>query len=97
MTSIQCGVTAAVKASDLANASREEAAQYLKDLAHQLLPKLKEHVGGARLQSDPHVNIQGPKDDPIQGSIYAVSLAAPFILEDLPSDSAAYRAYTGRP
>lgn len=93
MTIVQCGVTAAVQAKELVDLDQVAMTRYMRELAAQLLPKLEEHVGGARPQAAPSVNVAGPEDDPFQGMIYAVSLAAPFHLEELPTHSSAYQAH----
>lgn len=93
MTTIQSGVTAAVKAEDVDGMTREEATSLFRHVAGGLVPLLEKHVGGAKPLADPAVNIQGPENDTFQGWIYAVSLAAPFDTDDLPSDCTAYAAY----
>ena len=88
----QIGVTAAVKAEDVPQ-DQAGAASLFRDLGQQLVPKLQEYVGGIQPKATPAVNVAGPEDDTFQGVIYAISLAAPFETDDLPSTCGAYAAH----
>ena len=93
MSVVQIGVSAAVQAKDVSALNPDDVPGYFRDLAAQMLPRLEEYVGSAPMKGDPHVNVQGPVDDALQGVIYAVSLAAPFETEELPSHCKAYTTY----
>lgn len=93
MTQRVFGVTVAIKAShvqDVLKAGGKAAlSSAVRETAAQALEGLKHYVGGAPLLSEPAVDFRGPEDDPIQGLIYAVSIAAMFDTEALGVDSPA--------
>lgn len=65
----------------------------VRALTEQALAGLRGYVGGAKPVSEFAVNLAGPEDDPIQGSIYGLTVAAKFDTDDLPGDCEAYRVY----
>lgn len=65
----------------------------VRGLTEQALDGLRGYVGGAKPVSDFAVNLAGPEDDPIQGSIYGLTVVAKFNTDDLPGDCEAYRVY----
>jgi hypothetical protein len=62
----------------------------------QMLDRLREHVGGARFQTEPQLSVDGPHSDPLQGTLYVMTVAAWFNPLDLSVDCPAYRARTSR-
>lgn len=71
---------------------QEDWANAVRHYQPQLLEKLREHVGGARPQTEPTLNVDGPHADPIQGPIYVLTVAGWFFPGTLPVDCPAYRA-----
>lgn len=91
----QMGVTIAVPAKYIDGRDPAELATDVRDLADQAQPALRHYVGGTTPQGPLAVNFAGPVDDPIQGTIYALTLAAPFDADQLPVDCQAYLDYSG--
>lgn len=94
MTVTQMGLTVAIQASDvdaiLQEGGREALKREVKDLADQATISLRAYVGGAEPRGPVAVDFRGPEDDPLQGLIYGLSVAAPFDTDDLPSTCPAY-------
>lgn len=86
------GVSAAVQASTLDGLGRHEITGLFRDLAEQLQPELRRHVGDVGPKATPVVRISGPHSDPLQGRIYVISLAVPVETDDLPTDCSARQA-----
>lgn len=76
--------------------SQEEWREFLRVSQPQLLDMLRKHVGGARFQTEPQFNLDGPHPDPLQGPIYVMTAAAWFRPEDLAVDCPAYLARSKR-
>lgn len=91
---VDVGVTKAVKAMDVFHLTEAEARALFTSVAEDALRELRELVKGARPRGSFAVQVIGPKDDPIQGRIFGVSVWAPFALDDLDADSGAWIAHT---
>lgn len=88
------GVVVAIQADDVQAAQQAGTlADEIKGLAEQAQEGLRRFVGGAQPRSDLAINLDGPQEDPIQGTIYGLTLAAKFDTDDLPGDCEAYRIY----
>lgn len=87
------GVTVAIRAIDLPDPTSPEARQWLHDLGEQTVEHLRQAVGGIALRSEPVVRFDGPQDDALQGSIYALSISAQIDVDDLPVGSAMRAAW----
>lgn len=84
------GVTVAVAAHYVEGRPPEDLRSDVRDLADQIMPKLRIYVGQAKPQSPFATKFDGPVDDPLQGHIYALTVAALFDDDDLPADCNAY-------
>lgn len=84
------GVTTAVPARFVDPLTDAELREEVRDLGEQMQPALRHYVGGIQPEGPLAVDWAGPVDDPIQGRIYALSLAAPFDADRLPADCQAY-------
>lgn len=91
----QMGVTVAVPAKYVDGLSPADLQVEVQALGEQAQPALRHYVGGTIPQGPVAVDWAGPVDDPIQGGIYALSLAAPFDADQLPVDCQAYLDYNG--
>lgn len=87
------GVTVGLRAQHVqdvvAAGGREALREAFRETGAQATEALKAYVGGAPFRSEPAVSIDGPKDDPLQGPMYAISVAALFDVRDLGVDSPA--------
>lgn len=85
------GMSVAVRAADvnavLAEAGKPGLREYVRDLGAQALEGLRQAVGGIPMRSEPIVSWNGPTDDPIQGPIYVLQIAAQVEADDLPAGS----------
>lgn len=89
------GITVAVQADAVAafDGDPEGLRSEVRDLADQATVGLQRFVGGIRPRSEVAINFAGPENDPLQGWIYGLTVAAKFDTDDLPVDCEAYRVY----
>lgn len=90
------GVSIALQHQDVADWDQDGWANAVQYYQPQLLDMLRTHVGGARFQTEPQVHVEGPHSDPIQGTIYVMTVAAWFSPLDLSVDCSAYKARSSR-
>lgn len=86
----QMGLTVAVPAQYVQGLSPDDLRTEVRELGEQMQPALRHYVGGIDPAGPFAVDWAGPEDDPIQGPIYALTLAAPFDADRLPTDCQAY-------
>jgi len=82
----QFGVTVGIRAAHVeavAEGGKANLKREFRDLGEQATEELRTYVGGAPMRSEPAVKIDGPTDDPLQGPMYALSVAALFDTNDL--------------
>lgn len=72
---------------------REALRSYVRDAGQQALEHLRSATGGILLRSEPIVRFDGPTDDPLQGWIYVLSIAAQVDVDELPAGSTMRAAY----
>lgn len=91
------GMSVAVRAADvnavLAEGGKPALRTYVRDLGDQALEGLRQAVGGIPMRSEPIVSWNGPTDDPLQGPIYVLQVAAQVEVDDLPAGSTMRAAY----
>lgn len=86
----QMGLTVAVPAKYVDGLTPQDLRRELQDLGEQAQPALRHYVGGIDPAGPLAVDWAGPVDDPLQGLIYALTLAGPFDADRLPVDCQAY-------
>jgi hypothetical protein len=87
------GVTTAVRASEYAAMGRDEAKSWTKDAFRYLEVELRAYTGDATPVGAPTFQIDGPHDDPLQGMIMVMSVAAPYDVDTLPVTCKAYETH----
>lgn len=93
---IDVGVSMSVKDSDVAGLSDALQDQFIAEVAENLTRQLRKMVLDTRPRSDFRFWVTGPHNDPLQGMIHVHHLVAKFDLDQLPTESDAYRtAMTG--
>ena len=88
------GVSVALPLKETLDWSEQDWRDALREYQPQLLDQLRKHVGGARFQTEPQLNVDGPHPDPLQGPIYVMTCAAWFAPQALPVDCTAYQAWS---
>jgi len=89
------GLTVAIPARYITAATPDTMRSEVRDLAEQMIPRLRTYVGGATPRGPMSTKLDGPHNDTLQGNIYALTIAAPFDVNDLPVDCDAYLAFHG--
>lgn len=78
---------------DMEQSQPEPRKKYLDSVIAMCVNELKANVKGAAPRSDFSVSLEGPNNDPLLGRTYGMSVWASFALDDLDSDTIAYRTY----
>lgn len=86
------GVSVALPLKEVQDWTQEDWADAVRHYQPQMLEMLRTHVGGARPQTQPQLNVDGPFQDPLQGQLYVMTAAAWFFPATLPPDCPAYMA-----
>lgn len=86
------GVSVALPLKEVADWDQADWQTAVRHYQPEMLEMLRIHTGGARPQTMPQVNVDGPHRDPLQGVLYVMTVAAWFRPGDLPPDCPAYVA-----
>jgi len=86
------GVSVALPLKEVADWTMEDWQTAVRHYQPEMLEMLRKHVGGARPQTEPQMNVDGPHADPLQGQLYVMTVAAWFFPATLPPDCPAYVA-----
>lgn len=86
------GVSVALPLKEVIDWDHADWQNAIRHYQPEMLEMLRVHTGGARPQTMPQMNVDGPHRDPLQGVLYVMSVAAWFRPGDFPPDCPAYVA-----